>query len=893
MHGSASRGWREGVSCVASAPMSHVVPRPAPARSAATPWHARDAADALAGLGTPAGGLSTSEAAERLAATGSNVTGSGASEPLYRLLLRQLANPLIAVLLVSGAVAIALGDAVDGAVVLAVVVANTLIGFLQEWRAGRAIAALDAMIPELAGVTRAGARVRVPAAEVVPGDLLELAAGERVAADARVVAAHRLEIDESPLTGESLPVAKSDFAVAADAVVADRTCMVHGGTLVTTGTATAVVVATGGATELGRIAGLLDRTTAVATPLTRRLGGFARWLSVAICVIAAALVVVALARGYTALDATLAAMALAVAAIPEGLPTIVTIALAVGVQRMARRRAVVRRLPAVETLGSTTVICTDKTGTLTRNEMQVVSVWTPGPGSWEEPSPRHADLLLAGVRCSDVADGAADPTEVALVRAAESAGVGDDGSSERLDTLPFDGTRKLMVTVHRTAGGATAYLKGAPEVVLARCAATPGAEAAVAAMAEQGMRVLALARRPLPSATTTAEDALEGSWELLGLQAMVDPPREDALAAVAACRVAGIDVKMITGDHLETARAIGARFGLHGAGLSGAELDALDGPALDRAALDGTVFARVAPEHKLRLVEALQRQGHVVAMTGDGVNDAPALRQAQIGVAMGAGGTATAREAADLVLTDDDFASIAAAVEEGRRVYDNIQKAIAFVLPTNLGEALIILIAVLLFPFSGGEPLLPVQPTQILWVNLIATVTLALPLAVEAHEPGLMRRRPRAPGEPLLSRVLLVRTIVAALLMTAVALIVFALERRQELAGGASASEALAVGQTAAVTAIVLFQAVYLLECRSLRASLFAMPAGGNPWVWAGIGAVLALQCAFIYTSPLQALFGSAPLDASGWLLAGVAALTVLPVIEAEKRWGRRAPSSR
>jgi Ca2+-transporting ATPase len=860
-------------------------------------WHAHDATAALAALGTAAAGLSEREASARLAAGGPNVTGGGGGERAVTVLVRQVANPLIAVLLVSGAIAIALGDLVDGAVVLGVVAANTLIGFLQEWRAGRAIEALGSMIPDEAAVIRDGRRIAIPASGVVVGDIVELTAGERVPADARVLAARSLEIDESPLTGESLPVPKATDPVAVDTPVADRSCIAHGGTLVTTGVGRAVVVATGGRTELGRIAALLRRTEGVKTPLTRRLETFARWLSGAICALAVALVAIALARGYSVLDATLAAMALAVAAIPEGLPAIVTIALAVGVQRMAARRAVVRQLPAVETLGSTTVICTDKTGTLTRNEMRVVAVWTPAAGRWLEQWRDESGLLAAGALCNDAADAAhADPTETALLDAAIAGGVDPDAlrlAWPRVDELPFDGVRKLMATLHADPdGGRLALMKGAPEAVLARCAPAPAADAAIERMAERGMRVLALARR---RDVGDLDDALEAEWELLGLEAMLDPPREEAVLAVAACRDAGIDVKMITGDHLATARAIGERFGLDGTGLAGSALDALDDESFPAAARETSVFARVAPEHKLRLVRELQAQGHVVAMTGDGVNDAPALRQADIGVAMGAGGTATAREAADLVLTDDDFSSIEAAVEEGRRVYDNIQKAIAFVLPTNLGEALVILVAVLFFPFSGGEPLLPVHPTQILWVNLIATVTLALPLAVEAHEPGLMRRRPRAPGGALLSRALLWRTLMAALLMTAAALAEFALERHAALSDGVPAGDALAAGQTAAVTAIVLFQVVYLLECRSLHISLFAMRPGGNPWVWAGIAAVLALQCAFIYAPPLQDLFASAALDARGWALATLAALSVLPAVEAEKFWRsrRRAPASR
>jgi calcium-translocating P-type ATPase len=837
--------------------------------------HAAPVADVLDEQASTRTGLSQPDAAARLLEHGPNVTPSAPRDRAVDLVLRQLGSPLIVVLIVAGLLAIALGDEVDGAVVLAVVVANTLIGFMQEWRAGRAIDALGAMLPEQASVIRDGRRATVPATEVVPGDVLALAAGDRVPADARLLEAAALQVDEAALTGESLPVPKGPEPVDAGAVVADRTSMVHGGTLVTSGTGVAVVVATGRETELGRIATMLHRAEGVQTPMTRRLAHFARSLSAVICVIAAALFAVALVRGYTALEATLAAIALAVAAIPEGLPAIVTIALAIGVQRMARRRAIVRRLPAVETLGSTTVICTDKTGTLTANRMRVAVVWTPGSRVWRAPSPEAAELLEAGALCNDgEPDGPAEPTEAALLEAAAAAEIDVAQLRARLprvDELPFDGALKLMVTLHDDG---VARMKGAPEAVLPRSGDGRGASAAVEAMASRGMRVLAVARRDARDASA----AVDG-WTLLGLVAMIDPARPDAIDAVTACRDAGIEVKMITGDHLATARSIGHEFGLGRDGRTGAALDALGDEAFAAAAREVDVFARVAPEHKLRLVHALQRDGQVVAMTGDGVNDAPALKQADIGIAMGAGGTATAREAADLVLTDDDFASIAAAVEEGRRVYDNIRKAIAFVLPTNLGEALIVLLAVLLFPFEGGEPVLPIEPTQILWVNLIATVTLALPLAAEAREPGLMRRGPRAPGSPLLDGLVLWRTVAAALLMTAAALLTFALVRD---AGDAR-------GQTAAVTAIVLFQAFYLLECRSLDVSAFRLRTSGNPWVWAGIAAVLLLQLAFIYLPPLQSVFGSAALRPSDWLIALAAAASVVPLVEADKRQRRSA----
>jgi len=830
-------------------------------------WHALDAGDALAAQDSRPDGLSTAEALARLERVGPNRIAPARPESVAVLLWRQLSSPLIVVLIAAGVVAVALGELADGAVVLGVVAANSIIGFAQEWRAGRAIQALAALVPERATVLRDGARARLDAEDVVPGDIVELRPGERVPADARVLRARALEVDEAPLTGESLPVGKRPAPVADDAVVADRLSMTHGGTLVTSGTGIAVVVSTGERTELGRISELMRTTQRVETPLTRGLAGVARTLTALICVVAVALLAVALARGYPFVDAVLAAVALAVAAIPEGLPAIVTIALAVGVQRMAHRRAVVRRLPAVETLGSTTVICTDKTGTLTQNRMTVAELWGA-----EEP------LLRAAVLCSDGTAGHAAPTEAALLAAAARAGLDVDSErarAPRLDAIPFDSDRKLMATLHAVDGGSrVVFVKGAPEVVLERCVASGDAAAAVDALAAHGMRVLAVAERRVgDDHAVLAEADLDGGFTLLGLAAIVDPPRESALTAVRACRGAGVEVKMITGDHVSTARSIAARFGLGGQSFTGRDLDALDDAALERAAADGTVFARVAPEHKLRLVRALQARGEVVAMTGDGVNDAPALKQADIGVAMGESGTAAAREAADVVLTDDDFASIEAAVEEGRHVFDNVQKAIAFVLPTNLGEALIVLIAVLAFPLENGVPQLPVEPTQILWVNLIATVTLALPLAVEALEPGLMQRPPRTPGTPVIGPFLLFRTVVVTLLMTVAALGLFELQGEQTLV----------------VTTIVLFQVVYLLECRSLHRSILHVGLFSNRWALAGIAAVLLLQAAFIYAPPMQDAFGSAPLSAGDWLLALGAAATVLPVVGVEKWWRRRS----
>ena len=860
----------------------------------AEPLHAIDADAALGVLDSRRGGLTKAEADRLLAEYGPNEPAHAKPESSWALLRRQVVDPMISVLVVAGAIALVLGEHVDAAVVFAVVVVNALIGFAQEQRAGSAIRALAAMVPEHATVMRDGERLNLLASEVVPGDVVVLGRGDRVAADARLLEARDLEIDESALTGESMPIAKTTVPVEADAAVADRACIAHGGTLVTGGQGAAVVVATGERTQVGLISAMLRDTTRVETPLTRALSSFARLVALAITLVAAVMLGVGLARGYGVSDAALAAISLAVAAIPEGLPAIVTIALAIGVQRMARRKAVVRRLAAVETLGSTGVICTDKTGTLTRNEMTVRELWTV-----DGSDSAALTMVRAAALCNDAAaDGeAGSPTELALVAAAAERGL--DVTAERtalprVDAIPFESERKLMATRHAAPDGReVVFVKGAPSTVLPRCVdADPvlsAARDAATAHASHGMRVLAVAAGGWDDGSASPGLDAPGGLTLLGLIAISDPPRSDAAEAVAACRGAGVAVKMITGDHPATAAAIARELGFpEGDVLTGRDLDALDDESLRHAAEDAVVFARVAPEHKLRLVRALQHERHVVAMTGDGVNDAPALRQADIGVAMGVAGTAVAREAADIVLADDRFASIAAAVREGRRVYDNLQKAIAFVLPTNLGEALVLLIAVLAFPFVDGEPLLPVSPTQILWVNLIATITLALPLAMEPAEPDLMTRPPRPPGSPVVTRFLAARTILVSVLMTAAAVALFLVHYHAVHDSGVPSRDAMAEAQTLVVTTIVLFQIVYLLQCRSLRHTVFRIGVWSNPWVWAGIGAILALQLGFIYLPPAHDVFGSTPLDATAWLEGAATATILVPAIAVEEAVRRR-----
>ncbi len=895
------------------------------------PYHSHTPAQVLEHWGATEQGLTSSDAAKRIQSYGRNELPKGKGESVWTMIWRQINTPLIWVLLASGILAVALGKAVDGAVVLGVVFVNTLIGFVQEYRAGKAIESLMTMVPESATVLRDGKHLTVPSSELVPGDIVFLQSGDKVPADVRFLTIKNLSIEEAALTGESVPTEKSIASVAQAAVLGDRTCMGYNGTLVTYGTATAIVVATGMRTELGKISSLLSSTVRIETPLTKSLEVVAKWLTVGIVSVAVILFAVSLNKGYTLIDAILAAITLAVAAIPEGLPAIITIALAIGVRRMASRKAIVRQLPAVETLGSTTVICSDKTGTLTKNEMTVQALWVGGKdytvsgvgysseGAVEqEGTPLHdiplpvRDLLLAGILCNDAtvteAHGAqvvitGDPTEAALVVSATKAGIAQEqtrASHFRIDAIPFESDRQWMATLHQSGDGIIAYIKGAPEVVLARCdgaentkTAGKAALAELDRMASEGMRVLAFAMKHFPDGTKEINETdLKSDCIFLGLQGMIDPPRPEAIDAVNRSHAAGIVVKMITGDHKGTAEAIGRDLGLikeNEHAMTGASLAELTDTELERVVHVTHVFARVAPEQKLRIVQALQRQGEVVAMTGDGVNDAPALKQANIGVAMGITGTAVSKEAAAIILVDDNFASITAAVEEGRRVFDNLVKSLAFVLPTNLGEALIILIAVLFFPVVNGVALMPIEPVQILWINLVATVALALPLAFEAMEPNLMKRPPRNPKAPLLSKLVVRRTIIVAVLMAIGAIGLFLWAHNEALANGVPAALALAQAQTMAVTTVILMQVFYLLNCRSLTDSIFTIGVFSNPIIYYGIVGLLGLQAAYMYVPALATLFKAAPLTLAEWGWSALVAASVLPIMALDKRLSRQA----
>jgi len=869
-------------------------------------------------------GLTPEVAARRLEVQGPNALPPVARRsPLVRFLL-QFHHPLIYVLLAAAVATLLLGAVVDALVILAVVLVNAAIGYVQEARAEQALDALTAMVRTRATVVRDGVSHRIASEDLVPGDVVVLEAGDRVPADLRFVTVHELRIDESALTGESVPTEKCAVTLPVGTALADRANMAYSGGLVARGRGRGVVVATGADTEMGHIHRLVGEAKTLQTPLTRKIGRFSRVLTVVILGLAVLAFVLGTVRGEPAADTVTAAVALAVGAIPEGLPAVVTITLAIGVARMARRQAIIRRLPAVETLGSTTVICTDKTGTLTANAMTVTTVVAgarshpvTGIGYAAEGHvlddgrplqldrhPALRECLIAGALCNDTRmkeaagrrEVVGDPTEAALLVAAEKAGLETDWLQQRwprLDAIPFDSDRRYMATLHRDSesGCVVAYVKGAVERLLGMAAHELGADGSIAdvdaeavrahvdELAGRALRVLAMGRVELPAGTAAlTEQVLDGRVTLLGLQAMLDPPRPAAIRAVAACQEAGIEVKMITGDHAGTARAIAERFGLgHGdtpAVVTGAELAACPDADLPDLVTRTPVFARVSPEQKLRIVQTLQALDHVVAMTGDGVNDAPALRRANIGIAMGASGTEVAKEAADMILTDDDFATIEAAVEEGRGVFDNLRKFITFILPTSIGQGLVILAAIAL------ATTLPVLPVQVLWVNMTTAVALGLVLAFEPLETGVMRRPPVPPSRPLLTRALAGRIALVSTLMLVTAFGMF----EWMLAHG----ESVAAARTVAVNVFVVVQVAYLLNCRSLDGPMWHVGLFSNRWVPTGLTAMLGLQLLFTYAPWMNELFHSAPISAVWWLWITGVGIVVFAVVEAEKWLSRR-----
>ncbi len=889
-----------------------------PDRITADDWHAIDHERVLDALHARKDGLSPDDAAHRYRTFGPNRIPEAARRSAVERLLLQFHNTLIYILIAAAIISAVLGQLTDAAVIAGVVVLNAIIGFIQEGRAERSLDAIRRMITPQASLLRNGQRVTIPADQIVPGDIVLFEPGDRVPADVRLVDTRSVRIDEAALTGESVAVDKATAPVAKDTVLGDRSSMAYSGTHVVAGRGTGVVIGTGSQTELGRIGALISGIGIPTTRFTQKIGVFGRAITALTLIISIAVFAFAvLVRGYGLQDAFMVMVGLAVAAIPEGLPAVMTIALAIGVQRMAARNAVIRKLPAVETLGSVTVVCSDKTGTLTRNEMTARRVVTASrsyevAGTGYEPDGTIvaddgqidpgkdralAELLRTAALCNDAAISeseaewrvSGDPMEGALVSLAMKAGIDVDQLRQqyrRCDEIPFDAEHRFMATLHRTDDDKTHVLiKGAPERLIAMCRDQRGARGVVPIdrphwrqqvddLAANGYRTLAFAAL---SATRGDQDLtlsdVDADSVFLGVVGFIDPPRDEAIDAIAECRAAGIRVIMITGDHAATAREIARQLGLaeDPKVLAGTDVEKLDETGLQRAALETDVFARTAPEHKLRLVEALQADGHVVAMTGDGVNDAPALKRADVGIAMGRKGTEVAKDAAEMVLVDDNFASIVAAIREGRTVYDNLLKVVALTLPTNGGEAFTILTAV-----AFGLTL-PMTAVQILWVNMITTVALDLALAFEPTEPGTMRRRPRPTDEPILSSYLLWRTIYVTLLMVAGA---FGLYYWSESRG--LSTEA---GRTIVVNAIVVMELFYLFSVRNIHhTSLTWRGFLATPAVRLGVVAVIGGQLAFTYLPFMQVAFGTQALGLIESLAVIGTGITLLLLVEVEKQ---------
>lgn len=882
-------------------------------------WHAMPVAEVLSAQQVTEQGLESGEASKRLAEVGPNRLPSPPKQhPILRF-FAHFHNLLIYVLLVSAIITSALGHFTDTLVILTVVVVNAIIGFVQEGKAEKAMDAIRVMLAMRAAVLRVGRRQTVAGDDLVPGDVVLLEAGDKVPADLRLLWANGLQVQEAILTGESVPAQKQTDAVSKDAPVGDRSCMVYSGTLVTSGLARGVVVATGGDTEIGRISGMLSMVELLTTPLLKQMDVFARWLTILILLIAGVLLIFGSVIGnYAFTELFIAVVGLSVAAIPEGLPAVLTITLAVGVQAMAKRNAIVRRLPAIETIGSVSVICTDKTGTLTRNEMMVAMVvtnehqftldgigYTPSGGLWLNQSSvdgnEYQTLQLLGrvaALCNDAAihehagewhvEG--DPMEGALLAFAGKVGV--DAVAEasrwrRTDLIPFDAKHRFMATLnHDHDNHACVYLKGAPEHVMELCeqqfSGTDTAQTIdreywhqqAERITSQGLRALAIAIKPSVPEHTVLEfsDVGEGLI-LVGLVGLMDPPRAEVIDAIAECQQAGIRVKMITGDHKGTAMAIAKAIGLQNPlkVLTGAQIDTLSDHALSHAILDTDIFARTSPEHKMRLVKALQAHDLTVAMTGDGVNDAPALKRADAGIVMGMKGSEAAKEAAELVLVDDNFTSIVSAVREGRTVYDNIKKVISWTLPTNAGEAMTIIVA-LVFGMT-----LPITPIQILWVNLITAVTLGIALAFEPTDSHTMKRPPRQRGEALVSGELVWHILFASLLMLAGVFGVYTYAVNQ--------GYSLELSRSMAVNTLVVLEIFQLFFIRNMHnTSISWQSLKGTKMVWLTVGAVTMAQFAMTYLPLMQGVFSTQSIGLKdGLVIVGIGVL-FFALIETEKR---------
>ncbi|AIE75546.1 MULTISPECIES: cation-transporting P-type ATPase [unclassified Synechocystis] len=887
--------------------------------------HQRPETDILTELGTdPLLGLTAEEVAFRYEKYGRNELKFKPGKPAWLRFLLQFHQPLLYILIIAGTVKAFLGSWTNAWVIWGVTLINAIIGYVQEAKAEGAIASLAKAVTTEATVLREGQTLRIPSQDLVIGDVVFLASGDKVPADLRLLKVRNLQVDESALTGEAVPVEKAVELLPEETPLAERLNMAYAGSFVTFGQGTGVVVATANATEMGQISQSMENQVSLMTPLTRKFAKFSHTLLYVILTLAAFTFAVGWGRGGAPKDMFEAAVALAVSAIPEGLPAVVTVTLAIGVNRMAKRNAIIRKLPAVEALGSATVVCSDKTGTLTENQMTVQAVYAGGKhyevsGGGYSPKgefcqvmaedadkakalldaipPVLAECLLAGILCNDSQlehrgdDWAVvgDPTEGALLASAAKAGFSQAGLASqkpRLDSIPFESDYQYMATLH-DGDGRIIYVKGSVESLLQRCDAMllddgqmvgvdlVEIEQNVENMAEQGLRVLAFAKKTVePHHHAIDHGDIETGLVFLGLQGMIDPPRPEAIAAIHACHSAGIQVKMITGDHISTAQAIAKRMGIaaeeDGIAFEGRQLATMGPAELAQAAEDSCVFARVAPAQKLQLVEALQEKGHIVAMTGDGVNDAPALKRADIGIAMGKGGTEVARESSDMLLTDDNFASIEAAVEEGRTVYQNLRKAIAFLLPVNGGESMTILLSVLL------ARALPILSLQVLWLNMINSITMTVPLAFEAKSPGIMQKPPRNPNEPLITRKLLHRILLVSVFNW---ILIFGMFEWVNRTTGN-----IDLARTMAIQALVAARVIYLLSISQLGRSSLGYIMGQRktitqaPILLLGITIALALQIGFSQLPFMNVLFKTAPMDWQQWAICLLPMIPMVPV---------------
>jgi P-type Ca2+ transporter type 2C len=874
-------------------------------------WYNHDIDTVLNKLNSSEEGLTDDKAKERLDEYGLNKLPEPESRSALMRFLMHFHNVLIYVLMVAAVITALLDHWLDTWVILGVVFINALIGFIQEGKAEKALEGIKEMLSLDANVLRNGKRKNISAEKLVPGDIVLLESGDKIPADLRLINVRNLRVEESALTGESVAVDKKTDPVSEDAVPGDQKCMAFSGTSVVYGRATGVVVETGSNTELGKINRMMTEVEKITTPLLRQIDSFGTVLSVVILVITALFFAIGyFFRDYAIDELFLAVISLAVAAIPEGLPAIMTITLAIGVQAMARRNAIIRRLPSVETLGSVTVICSDKTGTLTRNEMTAKAVVTAdkefeieGAGytpdgkilyKGEEINPEENPVLhelIKTVRtCSDAdlneQDGEwtmeGDPTEGALVSLGYKAGLGDF-KPRRVDYIPFESEHQYMATLNEIDEKRFIFLKGAPEKILELCSSQQTEDGneelnrefwieVMDHQAEQGRRVIAAAYGETSDDKMRIEhEEIDDKFTFLGLVGIIDPPRPEAIEAIKTCKDAGIKVKMITGDHAITAKAIGDELGIGDgkSAISGAEIEKMTDEELQKAALDHDVFARTSPEHKLRLVKALQNENMICAMTGDGVNDAPALKRADVGIAMGIKGTEVTKDSSEMVLADDNFASIASAVEEGRTIYDNLRKAILFIIPTNGAESFVIMAAVLM------GLVLPITPVQILWVNMVTAVTLALALSFEPTEPGVMKRPPRDPDAPILDGYFIWRIAFVSILIGGITLSMYYWLRQN--------GYEVDIARTIAVNTLVSGQLFYLFNCRRMNNPAISKGFFNNRYVFYAAGILIFLQLIFTYAPFMNQLFGTNPHHYTYWVFPLTSGFIVFVMVELEK----------